>query len=57
MMTLDKKNALMFAHKANIERYQNILATYLTTEQRCFVHRRLAEEQTDLQQHEMNHVG
>jgi hypothetical protein len=39
-----------FVHRANIARYQRILGTYLTTEERHFVERRLAEEQAALQQ-------
>jgi hypothetical protein len=43
-----------FAHRANIARYQKILATYLTVEERRFVERRLAEEQVALQQFAWN---
>jgi hypothetical protein len=49
-MALRMETAQQFAHRANIARYQNILATYLTAEERCFVERRLAEEQAALQQ-------
>jgi len=41
---------LQFAHQANIDRYRRILATHLTTHERAFVERRLAEEQSALQQ-------
>ena len=41
---------LAFAHKANIEKYQKILETYLTAEERQFVERRLNEEKTALEQ-------
>jgi hypothetical protein len=44
------ETAHQFAHRANIARYQKILATYLTAEERRFVERRLAEEQAALQQ-------
>jgi hypothetical protein len=47
-MTL--RTADQFAHRAKITRYQKILATYLTAEERRFVERRLAEEQAALQQ-------
>ena len=39
-----------FVHRANILKYQRILATYLTDHERHFVERRLAEEQAALQQ-------
>jgi hypothetical protein len=38
------------AHRANITRYQKILATYLTAEERRFVERRIGEEQAALHQ-------
>ena len=44
-MTLPMETAEQFAHRTNIARYQRILATYLTAEERRFVERRLAEEQ------------
>ena len=43
-------NCGAFGHRANITKYQKILATYLTAEERRFVERRLAEEQAALQQ-------
>lgn len=49
-MTLRMETAERFAHRANITKYQKILATYLTAEERRFVERRLAEEQAALQQ-------
>jgi hypothetical protein len=49
-MTLRMETADQFAHRAKITRYQIILATYLTAEERRFVERRLAEEQAALQQ-------
>jgi hypothetical protein len=39
---------LLFAHRANIERYTKMLRTYLTDIEREFVQRRLTEEQADL---------
>jgi hypothetical protein len=39
-----------FAAKANIFRYQKLLTTYLTDEERRFVERRLEEEKLALQQ-------
>jgi hypothetical protein len=38
-----------FAAKANIFRYQKLLAAYLTEEERRFVERRLEEEKAALQ--------
>jgi hypothetical protein len=49
-MTSHFETPQQFAHRANIERYRKILKTYLTTEERGFVERRLAEEQAALQQ-------
>ena len=49
-MTPRMETAQQYAHRANIARYQRILATYLTPEERRFVERRLAEEQVALQQ-------
>ena len=50
MMMLDTRDNLLFAHKANIERYRKILGTFLTAKEEGFVKRRLAEEQTALDQ-------
>ena len=50
MTILDTRGNLLFAHKANIERYRKILRTFLTAEEEGFVKRRLAEEQTALEQ-------
>jgi hypothetical protein len=41
---------VLFAHKANIQRYRKILETFLTAEEEGFVKRRLAEKQTALDQ-------
>lgn len=41
---LELDAALSFAHRANVERYTKLLATYLTDVERDFVRRRLAEE-------------
>ena len=49
-MALRMETAERFAHRANIAKYQKILATYLTAEERRFVEHRLAEEQATLQQ-------
>ena len=39
-----------FVHRENIARYQRILRTYLTAEERRFVERRLLEEQSAVEQ-------
>ena len=49
-MTLELHTNLEFAHRANIDKYKRILATYLTEEERHLVERRLAEEQASLEQ-------
>jgi hypothetical protein len=51
-MTSELHTNLKFGHRANIDRYKKVLATYLTDEERHFVERRLAEEQTSLEQPE-----
>ena len=48
-MALRMETVERFGHLANITKYQKILATYLTAEERRFVERRLAEEQAALQ--------
>jgi hypothetical protein len=50
MMVFDTQDNLLFAHKANIERYRKILETFRSAEEESFVKRRLAEEQTALNQ-------
>jgi hypothetical protein len=44
------QNALVFAHRANINRYRRLLqtSTYLTANERQFIERRLAEEESAL---------
>jgi hypothetical protein len=49
-MSSDSNATMKFTHRANIDRYRRILETFLTAEERNFVERRLAEEQTALQQ-------
>jgi len=54
-MTMQMKTTTyQFVHRENIARYQRILGTYLTAEERRFVERRLAEEQAALQQFAWN---
>ena len=47
-MTLDMQNALVFAHRANINRYRKLLNTHLTVNERQFIERRLGEEEKAL---------
>jgi len=49
MLQMETKTQ-QFVHRMNIARYQRILGTYLTAEERRFVERRLAEERAALQQ-------
>jgi len=46
----DTQDNLLFAHKANIERYRKILETFRSAEEEAFVKRRLAEEQAAIHQ-------
>jgi hypothetical protein len=41
---LQPDQAFLFAHRANIERYEKLLQTYLTEYERAFIQRRLEEE-------------
>ena len=43
-----KMNMAEFIHRANVAKYQKILATYLMPHEREFVERRLAEERAAL---------
>lgn len=47
-MKPDMKDALVLAHRANIDRYRRLLNTYLTATERNFVERRLDEEEEAL---------
>lgn len=49
-MTLNNQVTEKFIVCTNIVKYEKILATYLTAEERRFVERRLAEERTALQE-------
>jgi hypothetical protein len=44
-MKFERDTTKRFAHKANIARYQKILAGHLSPAERDFVERRVAEEQ------------
>ena len=49
-MTSNTGTTQEFVHRANIVKYQKIFGTYLTDYERCFVKRRLSEEQAALRQ-------
>jgi len=42
--------SFLFAHRANIERYERLLQTYLTDHERAFIERRLQEERQAIAQ-------
>lgn len=48
-MSSDFNNALEYAHRKNMERYQRLLKTYLADVERRFIEQRLAEERAALQ--------
>jgi hypothetical protein len=49
MMKIDFRTAKMRAHRRNIQRYGRLLATSLTDLERQHLHRRIAEEQAELE--------
>ena len=49
-MTLALRNASVFAHQANINRYRKLLTSDLTVNEREFIERRLGEEEEALRQ-------
>jgi hypothetical protein len=48
-MSSELRNALLFAHRTNIDRYRRLLTTYVTVNEREFVERRVSEEEEALQ--------
>ncbi len=44
------RQPFLFAHRANIERYEKLLQTHLTAHERVYVQRRLDEERHALAQ-------
>jgi hypothetical protein len=42
------EQSLLFAHRSNIERYERLLQTHLTVNERAFIQRRLDEERRAL---------
>ena len=48
MMT-DLRTAKILSHRRNIQRYGRLLATELTEIERQYLHRRIAEEQAELE--------
>jgi hypothetical protein len=47
-MTFFRETTQQYAHRQNLARYRRLLDTHLTAEERRFVERRVAEEQTAL---------
>jgi hypothetical protein len=48
-MKIDFRTARMRTHRRNIQRYGRLLATELTDLERQYLHRRIAEEQSELE--------
>jgi len=48
-MKIDYTTARMQTHRRNIRRYSRLLATPLTDLERQYLHRRIAEEQAELE--------
>ena len=48
-MKIDYRTARMRTHRRNIQRYGRLLATELTDLERKYLHRRIAEEQAELE--------
>ena len=48
-MKIDYRTARMQTHRRNIHRYGRLLATELTDLERKYLHRRIAEEQAELE--------
>jgi hypothetical protein len=48
-MKIDYRAARMRTHRRNIQRYGRLLATELTDLERQYLHRRIAEEQAELE--------
>ena len=48
-MKIDYRTARMRTHRRNIQRYGRLLATSLTDLERQYLHRRIAEEQAELE--------
>ena len=49
VMKIDYRTARMQTHRRNIQRYGRLLATELTDLERKYLHRRIAEEQAELE--------
>jgi hypothetical protein len=58
MMKIDYTTARMQTHRRNIRRYSRLLATPLTDLERQYLHRRIAEEQAELERlAQTEHLG
>jgi hypothetical protein len=49
MMMTDFRSAKILRHRRNIQRYARLLATELTELERQYVHKRIAEEQAEME--------
>jgi hypothetical protein len=49
MMKIDYRTARMRTHRRNIQRYGRLLATELTDLERQYLHKRIAEEQAEVE--------
>ena len=56
MMT-DFRTARILSHQRNIQRYARLLATELTELERQYLHKRIAEEQAELERLELSTQG
>ena len=56
-MKTDYINAKMLSHRANLQRYSRLLATQLTELERVYLHKRIAEERTEVSRLELLQGG
>jgi hypothetical protein len=52
----DFRTAKILSHQRNIKRYARLLATALTELERQYLHKRIAEEQAELEQAELERL-
>lgn len=48
-MAPDVRNALIYAHQKNINRYSGLLAMDLTEQEREYIHRRISEQRLEIE--------
>jgi len=56
-MKTDYINAKILSHRANLQRYFRLLATQLTELEREYLHKRIAEERTEVSRLELLQAG